>query len=138
MFFFNYTISYRFTFHQIVRKTFLTRHVQEFTIHDYSLIQKNACSSHYLSQHNILCYHFNIIHLLFPYVIDVCGLIADYSPTYCFKSIIFTIITTLSFIDKKDSIVLSSHPANHINVWISSCDKSMPRRNFNIFSVCRF
>jgi len=38
----------------------LTRHVQEFTIHDYSSIQKNACSSHYLPQHNILCYHFNI------------------------------------------------------------------------------
>jgi hypothetical protein len=38
----NYTLSYRFTFHQIVRKTFLTRHVQEFTIHDYSSIQKNA------------------------------------------------------------------------------------------------
>lgn len=51
---------------------------------------------------------FGIIHLLFPYVIDVCGLIADYSPAYCFKSIIFTTITTLSIIDKKVSIVLSS------------------------------
>lgn len=93
---------------------------------------------HYLSQHNILCYHFNIIHLLFPGVNDVCVLIADYSPAYCFKSIIFTTFTALSIIDKKASIVLSSHPANHINIRISSCDKSMPRRNFSIFSICRF